>query len=149
MAKSISIVEFNEDAIAYAFEMYCKEHLKGVRLDRDESGKIGFHYRTTQTRFEDFRNGFRLAQILVQQSEIPQNLLVKGNWDICPEVLDDIKKRLPINERLGFVERLPLNHIDNGPYLPGHKPRKKSNKRSPDELSAIRKRAWATRRAKS
>jgi hypothetical protein len=51
-----------------------------------------------------------------------------------------------VTERLGSVPGLPLDHIDNGPYLPGKKPRKKPDPKSPEELADIRRRAWETRR---
>jgi len=38
--------------------------------------------------------------------------------------------------------------LDDGPYLPGRAPRKKSAPKPANEVSATRKRAWATRRAK-
>jgi len=38
--------------------------------------------------------------------------------------------------------------LDDGPYLRGHAPRKKPIPRPADEISLIRKQAWATRRAK-
>lgn len=38
--------------------------------------------------------------------------------------------------------------LDDGPYLPGHAPRKKMTPKSADEARDIRGRAWATRRAK-
>lgn len=38
--------------------------------------------------------------------------------------------------------------LDDGPYLPGCAPRKKPKPKPADEVSATRKRAWATRRAK-
>jgi hypothetical protein len=41
-----------------------------------------------------------------------------------------------------------LSGLDDGPYLPGHEPRKKPAPKSAEETSAIRARAWATRRAK-
>lgn len=43
--------------------------------------------------------------------------------------------------------RADLTGLDDGPYLPGMVPRKKSE-RSPQQLSADRMRAWETRRAK-
>jgi hypothetical protein len=39
--------------------------------------------------------------------------------------------------------------LDDGPYLPGRAPRKKPAPKSPEELAAIRAKAWATRRAKA
>lgn len=41
-----------------------------------------------------------------------------------------------------------MSGLDDGPYLPGKAPRKKPDPKSPEEISDIRKRAWATRRAK-
>lgn len=38
--------------------------------------------------------------------------------------------------------------LDDGPYLPGCAPRKRPPAKSPEDLAAIRARAWATRRAK-
>lgn len=38
--------------------------------------------------------------------------------------------------------------IDDGPWLPGRAPRKRPAPKPADEVSATRKRAWATRRAK-
>jgi hypothetical protein len=38
--------------------------------------------------------------------------------------------------------------LDDGPYLPGYKPRKKPAPKTREELAAIRAKAWATRRAK-
>ncbi len=35
-----------------------------------------------------------------------------------------------------------------GVYLPGHEPRKKPAPKTPEQLAAIRAKAWATRRAK-
>lgn len=46
-------------------------------------------------------------------------------------------------------DRRPDNTgLDDGPYLPGHAPRKKPTPKSPEELKEIRAKAWATRRAK-
>lgn len=39
--------------------------------------------------------------------------------------------------------------LDDGPYLPGYAPRKKAEPKTPEELKAIRAKAWATRRAKA
>lgn len=41
---------------------------------------------------------------------------------------------------------LPADHIDNGPSLVA--PRRKPEQKSPEELAAIREKAWKTRRAK-
>jgi hypothetical protein len=41
-----------------------------------------------------------------------------------------------------------LSGLDDGPYLPGHAPRKKPDAKPPAEITEIRKRAWATRRQK-
>jgi hypothetical protein len=41
-----------------------------------------------------------------------------------------------------------LSGLDDGPYLPGHAPRKKPAPKPADEIREIRTRAWATRRAK-
>lgn len=41
-----------------------------------------------------------------------------------------------------------LSGLDDGPYLPGHAPRKKPAPKPSEELTEIRSRAWATRRAK-
>lgn len=41
-----------------------------------------------------------------------------------------------------------LSGLDDGPWLPGHGPRRKPAPKPPEELAAIRARAWATRRAK-
>ena len=41
-----------------------------------------------------------------------------------------------------------LSGLDDGPYLPGHEPRKKSAPKPAEEVRAIRARAWATRREK-
>lgn len=38
--------------------------------------------------------------------------------------------------------------LDDGVYLPGCAPRKKPDPKTPEELAAIRAKAWATRRAK-
>ena len=55
-----------------------------------------------------------------------------------------------VTERLGIGRPdLPLDHIDNGPFLIGHKPRKKATPKTPVELAAIRAKAWETRRAQS
>ena len=43
--------------------------------------------------------------------------------------------------------RADLPGLDDGPYLPGKAPRKKSE-RPPSMLSADRSKAWATRREK-
>lgn len=37
--------------------------------------------------------------------------------------------------------------LDDGPWLPGQKPRKKAAAKSPEELKVIRAKAWTTRRA--
>lgn len=37
--------------------------------------------------------------------------------------------------------------LDDGPWLPGHAPRKKPAPKTPEETTAIRAAAWATRRA--
>ena len=41
-----------------------------------------------------------------------------------------------------------LSGLDDGPYLPGHAPRKKAEPKAADEMADIRARAWATRREK-
>ena len=38
--------------------------------------------------------------------------------------------------------------LDDGPWLPGHAPRKKMEPKPADEVRGIRARAWATRREK-
>lgn len=38
--------------------------------------------------------------------------------------------------------------LDDGPYLPGQAPRKRPESKTPEELKAIRAKAWATRRAR-
>lgn len=38
--------------------------------------------------------------------------------------------------------------LDDGPYLPGKAPRKKPEKKTPEELRAIRLKAWETRRSR-
>lgn len=54
----------------------------------------------------------------------------------------------------GGVIAYPHDHradetgLDDGPWLPGRAPRKKPTPKTPDELTEIRRRAWATRRAK-
>jgi hypothetical protein len=40
-----------------------------------------------------------------------------------------------------------LSGLDDGPYLPGRAPRRKPTPKSPEEMRAIRAKAWATRRA--
>ncbi len=42
----------------------------------------------------------------------------------------------------------PCTGLDCGPYLPGQAPRKKAAPKIPEELAAIRAKAWATRRAR-
>jgi len=37
--------------------------------------------------------------------------------------------------------------LDDGPYLPGKAPRKAPTPKTPEELKAIRAKAWTTRRA--
>lgn len=44
--------------------------------------------------------------------------------------------------------RPDLSGLDDGPHLPGHAPRKKPAPKPPEEIRAIRLRAWATRRAR-
>lgn len=44
--------------------------------------------------------------------------------------------------------RPDLSGLDDGPYLPGHAPRKKPAPKSAAEIHDIRARAWATRRQK-
>ena len=44
--------------------------------------------------------------------------------------------------------RPDMSGLDDGPYLPGRAPRKKPAPKAAHEISAIRKRAWATRRQK-
>lgn len=41
-----------------------------------------------------------------------------------------------------------LSGLDDGPYLPGHEPRKKPAPKPAAEIRDIRARAWATRRQK-
>jgi hypothetical protein len=54
----------------------------------------------------------------------------------------------------GQVNAWPHDHkddqsgLDDGPWLPGHQPRKKMEPRPVAEVGAIRRQAWATRRAK-
>lgn len=43
--------------------------------------------------------------------------------------------------------RDPCDGLDCGVYLPGQFPRRKSAPKPPEEISAIRAQAWATRRA--
>lgn len=38
--------------------------------------------------------------------------------------------------------------LDDGPYLPGHAPRKKAEPKDATEAARIRAKAWETRRAK-
>lgn len=38
--------------------------------------------------------------------------------------------------------------LDDGPWLPGHAPRRKAAPKPADEVREIRSRAWTTRRAK-
>lgn len=52
---------------------------------------------------------------------------------------------LPLPVR--FDHRVDLTGLDDGPYLPGCAPRKKPEPKTPEELAAIRERAWQTRRA--
>lgn len=40
----------------------------------------------------------------------------------------------------------PCDGLDCGVYLPGQAPRRKPVPKSPEEMAAIRARAWATRR---
>lgn len=42
----------------------------------------------------------------------------------------------------------PCDGLDCGVFLPGEAPRKKAEPKSPEELAAIRAKAWATRREK-
>jgi hypothetical protein len=52
-------------------------------------------------------------------------------------------------ERVNEPDRRPDNSgLDDGPWLPGHQPRRMPPKKSPEELALIRAKAWATRRAK-
>lgn len=54
----------------------------------------------------------------------------------------------------GGVIAFPHDHqpdqsgLDDGPWLPGRAPRKRPEPKQPDELTEIRVRAWATRRAR-
>lgn len=45
-------------------------------------------------------------------------------------------------------ERPDGSGLDDGPPIPGRAPRKKADPKSADELRAIRRKAWATRRAR-
>lgn len=50
---------------------------------------------------------------------------------------------------LAPLNRRPDNSgLDDGPFLPGQAPRKRSAAKTPEETQAIRAAAWATRRAK-
>jgi hypothetical protein len=42
---------------------------------------------------------------------------------------------------------LPLDHLDQGVWLPGYEPREKPEPKTKEELAQIRAKAWATRRA--
>lgn len=41
-----------------------------------------------------------------------------------------------------------MGGLDDGPWLPGHGRARKRIKKSPEEMTAIRAKAWATRREK-
>lgn len=41
-----------------------------------------------------------------------------------------------------------LSGLDDGPYLPGHAPRKKPRPKTAEEVRDIRAQAWVTRREK-
>lgn len=58
------------------------------------------------------------------------------NWcDVCSASTSFVHDHRPDNSGL-----------DDGPWLPGQQPRKKPAPKSPDEMAAIRAKAWATRR---
>lgn len=46
------------------------------------------------------------------------------------------------------ASRVIKDGLDDGPYLPGMAPRKKAEPKTPEELRAIRAKAWATRKAR-
>ena len=48
----------------------------------------------------------------------------------------------------GHDHKPDLSGLDDGPYLPGHEPRRKPVPKAADEIRDIRARAWATRRQK-
>ncbi len=41
-----------------------------------------------------------------------------------------------------------MGGLDDGPWLPGHAPRRRPKRKRPSELKAIREKAWETRRRK-
>lgn len=41
-----------------------------------------------------------------------------------------------------------MRGLDDGPWLPGHAPQKRRKPKKPEEIRAIRAKAWATRREK-
>jgi hypothetical protein len=63
-----------------------------------------------------------------------------------------IKKGAPYCEVCGGVIFYPHDHspdetgLDDGPWMIGRAPRKKLTSKPPEEIAAIRARAWATRR---
>lgn len=54
-----------------------------------------------------------------------------------------------MSKEVSAPDRKPdLTGLDDGPYLPGRAPRKKTTPKTPEELRAIRAKAWTTRRIK-
>lgn len=41
-----------------------------------------------------------------------------------------------------------MGGLDDGPWLPGHAPRRRPKRKRPSELKEIREKAWETRRRK-
>lgn len=61
--------------------------------------------------------------------------------------IEPSRSKTNITEKLGIGRPdLPLDHIDNGPFLPGCKPRKQPAPKSAEEWRTIREKAWETRR---
>jgi len=58
------------------------------------------------------------------------------------------QRKAPCNNIEPARPDLPLDHLDQGVWLPGKQPRKKPEPKSKEELAAIRAKAWATRRSK-
>lgn len=133
---------FIEIIIIEAFVLHSQKEHPSMRLDRNSGpGKKAFYYRTTQIAYENFKAGFEIAEALHQTATKAEKAPF---LEEKPSSVKPPPKRIEPSR-----PDLPLDHLDQGVWLPGKQPRKKPEPKSKEELAAIRAKAWATRRAKA
>lgn len=131
---------FNEDILRESFILHSQKEHPSMRLDKNSGpGEKAFYYRTTQIAFENFTAGFRIAEALHQAAtEQDRQQFFEKQPPSAKAPCNNIEPARP---------DLPLDHLDQGVWLPGKQPRKKPEPKTKEELAAIRAKAWATRRA--